>query len=369
MDFGLDSDRIAVATKKLDAEGFSPEEGWQYIRDIQQGLVARPDVEAVHVARGMEMTLMSLNPTIEVEVEAVGYAPVDAEADQFWRNSVTPGYLDMLGVTILRGRALEETDVAGAPLVAVVNEAFAERLWPGQDAIGRTFQAFGQAPPGSETALTEKRAFQVVGIAKDGKYFDFDDSPIPYYWTSIFQDYASRIVVTAKGTASAEAMIPLLREHIELASGEVQLTPPTSLATQFSYQFIHLTIASKVLRWAGAFGLFLAIIGIYGIVSFAVTQRTREVAIRTAIGAERHQVLHTVIREGMRPALIGLGLGVILAFLGASLLTSVLVGVSPMDPLAFAGGTSILLIAALVASIVPARRALSIDPMLALREE
>ena len=127
--------------------------------------------------------------------------------------------------------------------------------------------------------------------------------------------------------------------------------------------------STTVLRWAGAFGLFLAIIGIHGIVSFAVTQRTKEMAIRTAIGAERHQVLGAVIRDGMRPALIGLGVGTVLAYLGARLLTSVLVGVSPMDPLAFAGGTSILLFAALVASWVPARRALGIDPMHTLREE
>jgi predicted permease len=359
VDFGLTSDRIAVATKKLDAEGFGPEEGMQYVRDLQARLVARPDVEVAHVSRSMEMTLMSSNPTLKVEVEAPGYAPADAEAGQFWRNSVTPGYLDMLGVTVLRGRAFREGDVEGAPLVAVVNETFAERLWPGEDAIGRTFEASGLAPPGSENALTEK----------DGKYFDFDDSPIPYYWTSIFQDYAARIVVAAKGTTSDEAMIPLLREHIELASGEVQLTPPAALETQFSYQFIHLRIASGVLRWAGAFGLFLAIIGIYGIVSFAVTQRTREMAIRTAIGAEKHQVLRTMIEDGMKPALIGLGLGVVFAFLGARLMTSVLVGVSPMDPLAFAGGTSLLLVAALVASLVPARRALGIDPMQVLREE
>jgi predicted permease len=369
VDLGIESDRIAIATKKLDAEGWGPEEGVRYIRDLQERLGGRSDVEAVHVARTVEMTLMTLNPTLPVEVEAVGYTPVDPEAERFWRNSVTPGYLDMLGVEILRGRGLEDTDVAGAALVAVVNETFAQRLWPGQDAIGRTFQAFGQAPSGSEEELTEKRAFQVVGIAKDGKYFDFDDSPLPYYWTSIFQDYAARIVVAAKGTASAEAMIPVLRESIGLASGEVQLTPPTTLDRQLSYQFIHLRIASRVLRWGGAFGLFLAVIGIYGIVSFAVTQRTKEMAIRMAIGAEGHQLLGSVVREGMRPALIGLALGMVFAFLLARLMTSVLVGVSPMDPLAFAGGTSVLLLAALAASIVPARRALGIDPMQTLQEE
>jgi predicted permease len=369
VDLGLEADRVALATKKLDAEGYGPDEGMQYIRDLRERLGARSDVEVVHVARSMEMTLMSVNPTLPVEVEAVGYTPADPDAERYWRNSVTPGYLDMLGVEILRGRGLADTDVAGAPLVAVVNETFAQRLWPGEDAIGRTFQASGRAPAGSRDQLTEKRSFRVVGIAKDGKYFDFDDSPIPYYWTAIFQDYAARIVVAAKGTVSAEAMIPVLREGIELAAGEVQLTPPTTLERQLSYQFIHLRIASRVLRWAGAFGLLLAVIGIYGIVSFAVTQRTREMAIRMAIGAERRQLLDVVVRDGMRPALLGLALGTVFAFFGARLMTGVLVGVGPLDPLAFAGGASVLVVAALAASIVPARRALAIDPMQTLQEE
>jgi predicted permease len=187
-DFGLDPTRIAITTKKLDAEGFSEVEGRQYIRDLQATLVARPDVEVAHVSRTMEMTLLSLNPTLAVDVEAAGYVPVDREKEQFWRNSVTPGYLDMLGVQILRGRGLDATDVAGAPLAAVVNETFAERLWPGQ---------------------------------------------------------------------------------------------------------------ASVLKWGGLFGLFLAVIGIYGIVSFAVTQKTREVAIRIALGAERRQVLARVVRDGI----------------------------------------------------------------------
>ena len=275
----------------------------------------------------------------------------------------------MLEIQLVRGRGLEEGDVAGAPLVAGVNETFAERLWPGEDPIGRTFQSVGQAPAGSEQATTEKRAFQVVGVAKDGKYFDFDDGPTQYYWSSIFQDYSSRIVVSVKGTADADGMIPLLREEVPLASGEVQFTPPTSLEQQFALQFIHLRIAVRILRWGGAFGLFLAVIGIYGIVSFAVTQRTREMAIRMAIGAEGGQVLRGVIRDGMRPALVGLTVGAVFAFLGARLIVGVLVGVSPMDPRAFGGGMAILGVSALIASVIPSLRALRIDPMQTLREE
>lgn len=369
VDFGMDPDRIAVATKRLDAEGFSPEQGMQYIRDLQERLEARPDVESVHVSRTVELTFMSVNPTLAVEVEVDGYQPSEQGAEGYWRNSVTPGYLQMLGVKVLRGRALQETDVAGAPLVAVVNETFAERFWPGQRAIGQTFLASGMAPAGSRQAVTEKRMFEVVGITKDGKYLDFDDENMPYYWTSIYQDYGARVVVAAKGTLSAEAMVAVLRESIQLAAGEVQFTPPSTLARQFSYQFVHLRIAAGVLRWAGVFGLFLAVIGIYGIVSFAVTQRTKEMAIRRAIGADTAQMLSSVVRDGMRPALIGLGFGVVLAFFGARALASVLWGVSPLDPPAFLAGVAILGSAALAASLIPARRALTIDPMETLRDE
>ncbi len=371
VDLGLQSDRIAVATKKMDAEGFSPEEGLQYVRDLQQRLVARPDVEVAHASRSMEMTLMSIDPTIAVEVDAPGYVPAGGEPIEFWRNSVTPGYLEMMGVELIRGRTLEAEDIEGAPLVAVVNETFAQLLWPGEDAVGRSFEMSGLAPQGSDQEMTPKRAFQVVGVTRDGKYFDFDDPPTPYFWTSIFQDYAARVVVSARGTTSAEAMIPVLRENIQLASGEVQFTPPTSLTRQFSYQFIHLSVASSVLKWSGAFGLLLAVIGIYGIVSFAVTQRTREMAIRMAIGAEKRQVLGGVVRDGMRPAVLGLGIGAVFAFLLARVLTrvSVLVGVSALDPAAFVGGTALLFAAALIASLIPGRRALGIDPMNTLRQE
>ena len=275
----------------------------------------------------------------------------------------------MMGVALLRGRPLRSTDVAGAPLVAVVNETFAQRMWPGREAIGQTFDFFGRAPSGSSEAVTDTRSFQVIGVVEDGKYFDFDDGPTPYFWTSIFQDYAARVVIAAKGTESAEGMIPVLREHIALAPGEVQFTPPGTLVRQYSYQFVHLRVAAGVLRWASAFGLFLAVIGIYGIVSFAVTSRNREMAVRMAIGAEHRTVLRGVMLDGMRPALLGLVVGAFAAFLGARLLTTVLVDVSALDPLSFAAGTSILVTAALVASFVPARRALRIDPMGTLRDE
>lgn len=375
LDVGWDPGRIAVATKRLDAEGLDREQGLQFIRDLQSDLSQRPGVESVHASRVMEMTLMSFDPTVSVDVEggAVIAGPGGFESPGasggFWRNSVTPGYLAAMGMSLVAGRYLQETDSETGPRVTVVNETFAHLLWPNQNPLGRSFQAWGPAPAGADQAITEPQSFQVVGVARDGKYFDFDDPDTPYFWTSIFQDYASRIVVSVKGTESAEAMIPLLRETVQPANGEIQLTPPTTLESHYGIQVIHLRIASEVLRWAGLFGLFLSVIGIYGIVSFAVNQRMREMAIRVAIGADRGRVLGVVLAYGMRPAMLGLAVGAAIAFLGTRLLTVVLVGVHPLDPMAFVTALALLGGAALLASFVPARRSLGIDPMRVLREE
>jgi predicted permease len=220
LDLGWDPDRISIATKKLDAEGLSEDEGRQYIRDLKERLEQSPGVEVAHMSQTMELTLLTIDLTLIRDVDAVGYVPRDVEVDLFWRNAVTPGYLEMMGVPLMRGRSLGDADVEGAPLVAVVNETFAERLWPGRDPIGQTFEASGAPTPGGDDAATVTRSFQVVGLARDGKYFDFDDGPLAYFWTSIYQDYSSRIVVSARGTQSAEAMIPLLRENVRLASGD-----------------------------------------------------------------------------------------------------------------------------------------------------
>lgn len=370
VDLGIHPDRIAIASKQLDDEGLNTDQEDQYIRDLQARLLADPRVENAQISQGVELTLLQVSGAFNMAVEVAGGAADPGATDPLTSNAVTPGYLEMLGVRILRGRGIEETDITGAPLVAVINETFASRYWPGRDPIGQTFRGHRRGSPTTRGAEEDETlTFTVVGITEDGKYIDFDDLPTPYFWSSIFQRPSPRIVISARGLTTAEEVLPVLRERVELAPGEVQLMPPTTLETQFSFQFVHLRIASRVLRWGGGFGLFLAVIGIYGIVSFAVGQRTREVAIRMAMGAEDRQVLGGVMIQGMRPALIGLAVGALLAAAGARLLTSVLVGVGTVDPVAFGGALIILLSAALVASLIPALRALRIDPMRTLREE
>jgi predicted permease len=363
-DFGIRTDRIAVMTRQLPGDDGTPEARVAYIRALRARLAALPGVEDVAVSRGVELTMAQIGTDVRIAKE--GAAP-DASRDGF-RNSVTPGYLEMLGVSIVRGRSIAEGDVAGAPLVAVANETMARRFWPGEDPLGRRF-ALAQKKAFDFGGSAEPQVYQVVGVARDGKYVDIDDGPVPYCWTSIYQDDARLVTISVKGVESAAAMVSLLREHGEASLDEVALVSPSTLASQVSLQFMPLRVAARVLGWGGLFGLVLALVGIYGVVAFAVTQRTREMAIRVAVGASGGQVLGRIVRDALRLAAVGLAIGLGVALPLAPLTESFMFGVSPIDPLSFGGTVALLLLAALVAALVPARRALRIDPIAVLRDE
>ncbi len=364
MDLGFRTERIAVMSKTL-PEGVAAdaEAGSRYVRDLVEHLAAQPEVEDAQAARSVELTVVSASAAA---VSVSGYEPGADENRQVHFNRVTPGYLEMLEVPLLEGRTLRPSDGPGAARVAVINASFAARYWPGRDAIGRRFTVDARQDTGNDGS---PRTYEVVGVARDGKVGDIDDPPMPYFWTSLYQDHASRFCILVKGRGSAEAMLPVLRREVEVAEGEVTMVPPTTLADMVDIQFLPLRLAARILGWGGLFGLVLAVIGIYGVVAFAVTQRTREIAIRVAIGAQRGQVLAQIARQGLMLAGAGLiaGLAVILPL--ARLLRSQLFEMSPADPIAIGGGAGILLLAALVASFVPASRATKIEPIQALRED
>jgi hypothetical protein len=325
-----------------------------------------PGVEQAAVAHRVELTLLGIDSRIEVT--AVGATPLRDEDDPVaYRNSVSPGYLEMLHVPLLAGRGVAATDRPGAPLVAVINETMARRFWPNGGAIGQRFTL--REPPGAPGAIVTPRTFEVVGVARDGKYLDFDEPPTPYVWLSLAQEPTNDVVVLAKGSADAASMLPLLRDVVTVEPGQMQEIPPSPLTEQIAIQFLHLRLASRILGWAGTFGLLLAALGIYGVVALAVQQRRRELAIRVAVGARRTQVLSAILGSSAR--LVGLGLlaGLLVVVPLASLLRSVLVRVSPLDPLSLLSGVGLLLAVGVAASVVPARQALRSDPLIALREE
>jgi hypothetical protein len=321
-------------------------------------------VSGAALSSGLEATLLQVSGPVSVRTGA----PDEPEAGRSaFRNAVTPGYLQLLHLHLLRGRAIEEQDGPGAPPVAVVNEAFAHTFWPDGDALGRSFTLISRRP-GEEARHSTPRVVQIVGIAANGTYVDLGDAPTPYVWTSLYQDPTPTVGVVVKG-ASADAMVHTLRTRLDRAPGELPLIPPTTYESQLAFQFMPLRLLSKVLGWGGTFGLFLALIGVYGMVSFTVAQRRRDIAIRRAVGAGRVQVVGSMMRQGIWHAIGGLLVGFIVLIPAARIVRGLLVGVGPMDPVALVGGIGLLLGTAALASFVPARRAARVDPMISLREE
>ena len=360
-DVGLNPRDVAVAWEEPPEEELSPDALRARFQDLERRIGAHPEVEAVALARTAEA---------HVFMEDFATALIEREEGEPLRvrfNAVTPGYLEMLEIPLVRGRPIQATDVEGAPWVAVVNETFLDRFFPGSRGIGERFDVSNwfDADRRQDRAAA---AVEVVGVVASPER-PGGGRASPFFWISYLQDPPVRAIVHAKGRVGAEALVPILRQEISARPGEFTLVEPGAYAEYVEYRFLGNRIISAVLSFAGLFALILAFIGVFGIVSFAVSQRYREMAIRQAMGARRGQIVEDVLRHGLGGTALGVLLGLALAVPLAFLARRGLLGVAPLDPLAVGGGTLILVTAAFIAGIVPARRVLRSQPMDVLREE
>ena len=275
---------------------------------------------------------------------------------------VAPGYEQALGLRLLSGRTLAQTDTPTSRTVAVVNAAFAERCWPGQNPLGRRFQQWQGGP-----------FVEVVGVVATAKYMMINEAPRPFYYTSIGQTLEERpftLIIRAHGDTSAlirpvRAVLFELDPHLPL----YDLRTMDELMGSSIFAFMPLRLGAIIAGIQGVIGLGLAVMGLYAVVAFGVAQRTREIGIRMALGAHARSVVYTVMRDSVRLALLGTGIGLLLSVGLGFVLSKVLFGMQPIDSLALFGGTAVLLAVAALACWLPARRATRIDPMAALRTE
>jgi len=360
-DVGLNPRDVAIVWEEPPEEDLPPAELRARFLDMAERIGAHAEVESVALARIAEAHLF---------MEDFASALVEREEGDPVRvrfNAVTPGYFQMLEIPLIRGRPTEGGDVEGAPRVAVVNQTFLDRFLPDRDGVGERFRVAGWF----DADLRQDQApatLEIVGVVpsperpgggRDG----------PFFWVSYLQDAPVRAIVLAKGGGGAQAIVPILREEALAEPGDFTPIEPGVYADYVAYRFLGHKIIFALLSFSGVFALVLAFIGVFGIVSFAVSLRLREMAIRQAMGARKEQVLGEVLRQSLRGpgvgVILGLGLAVPLAFLARS----ALLGVAPLDPVAVGGGTLLLLGAALVAGVLPAWRLLRSRPMEVLREE
>jgi predicted permease len=354
IDPGFDLPSGVVVPMNLGYGQYDEAEG----RELHQRLLERvrslPEVESAALAAFTPLGFTHGHHDVYV----AGYEAAPDELMLVKRNMVSPAYFETMGVRVLRGRAIDERDTEDAGPVAMVNETMARRFWPDQDPIGRTVQA--------DLGII----FTVVGIVEDGKYMSLQERPESYLLLPLTQgEYVERmnLVVRASGDAPALAL-RLTSEIREIAPG---LPPATALTSR---QYLDQAVGNVRMPaiMVGAFGvlaLLLATVGLYGVMWYTVSQRTREFGIRLALGASEKEVVRLVLGKGLRTTLLGISLGFLLALGLTQALSGLLYGVGTLDPVVFSLVPAVLLGVGQLASYLPARHASMADPVVVLRAE
>ena len=292
--------------------------------------------------------------------------PAPNDAPGVLRHYVGPDHFRALGVPIIRGRVFTASDRAGSPRVAVINELAARRFFAGEDPIGKRVW-FG----GGSNFDRPDSAAEIVGIVGDVAYQSLDERPMqPDFYTPYRQfTYASRAVLVRVRDADPARIVPALRRAVRAADPELALYEVRTMEQRLGESWARRQLYTNLLGGFAAVAIILAAMGIYAVVAHSVAQRTREVGIRIALGASHPDVVALLVREGMALPLVGFAAGIGASLLLTRALASMLYGVTATEPIVFAAVTLLLAIVALAACYLPARRAISIDPLIALKGE
>jgi len=353
---GFNPENAVALSFDLGLQGYSEEKGSAFQKQVLERAPSVPGVRSAALVGTLPLSLDYSSTTIYVEGQPVtGSTNLPLAIP----NLISPNYFRTMEIP-LRGRDFSDLDSKEASRVAIVNETFARRLFAGREAIGGRFNFDGP----------DKPFWEIVGVAADGKYNTLGEDAKPAFYRPLFRNYSSGVSLVARtATADPDAAISGLRNELLRLDSTLPVYNVKTLTEHMSLPLFPFRMAAAVLGSFGILAIVLAAIGIYGVMSYVVAGRTREVGVRVALGASRSNVLFLIMRQGMSLALIGLVVGLIVSFAVAQLLVKVLFGVSPGDPLTFAGVTILLALVAALACFVPARRAMKVDPMEALRYE
>ena len=354
LDVGFKPDHVLIAGLQVGMNGYNQETGKAFYRQARQRLASVPGVDEAALASWFPLGLAGCKGW-DAFVE--GYERPDGEDTTYEFAIVSPRYFAALRIPLVAGRDFTDADDATSAPVAIVNEYFARRFWPGQDAIGRRFRTGGVWRT-------------IVGVAKAGKYNHLDEGPWCFFYLPYQQgvpDLDLSFCVRTQGDPSAFANT--LRQTLREMDPGVAVLQTLPLAAHASMVLFSQRMASSLLIILGAAALVLAAMGVYAVMAYAVSQRTQEFGVRIALGASARDVLRLVLGRGLLLAAGGVAAGIVLAFAMARLMAGFLYGVSPFDPLIFLGVPSFLALVALLACYLPARRATRVDPVEALRSE
>lgn len=357
---GFQADGVVVGWLDLFSAGYTANEGRAYYARVLDRVRALPGVESVSLSRRIPLGFIGGSFT-DITVE--GHVATDNDPQGVGLNYVGPDYAATLQIPLVAGRDLSRDDVADRPRVALISESMARIYWKDRDPIGGRF-IFGGVRPDQEPQW-----ITVVGVTRDIKQRSLTERSMPHLVVPILQFYASTSVLNVRAAGSMDALSGTLQQVMRELDPRVPFYNVGRLADHTRAATFQQKLAGDLLVVFGALALALAGIGSYGVLSYLVGLRRREIGIRLAVGATRRDVVRLVAGSGAR--LIGAGLvaGLVLS-IGVGLgLQSLLIGIEPLDPITYAGVIGVLLVVAAVACLAPARRAAALDPMTTLREE
>ncbi|HYA24425.1 MAG TPA: ABC transporter permease [Terriglobales bacterium] len=358
-DLGFEPAGVINFTMDPTEVGYNEEQGRAFYKMLLERVRATPGVESVTTAGATPMGYLGGNDLVEVD----GYQPPPGEAKTpLVYNVVSSEYLETMKIPLRHGRTIEERDTQTSPYVAVVNEAMVKKYWPNADPLGRYFK-IGSDP---------QHAIQVVGVVKDTHVRSITGTIDPYFYVPLMQHYSGNSLNTLQVRTSVPpaTMIPQVEHMIESLAPTMPVfdVEPMTEALDTLNGLLLFRIGAGLAASLGLLGLVLAIVGVYGVISYSASQRTHEIGIRMAIGAEPIQILKMVFRQGFVIVAVGLAVGIAAAFASARVLKRFLT-VSATDPATYISVAVALTIVALCACYLPARRATKVDPLVALREE
>ena len=355
IDPGFDYQKLALLTVDLGAQGYDEERSRDFHNRVLERVSALPGIERATLASGVPLFNGGFARTVFPE----GVDSSDRKNGKLVQlNTVRPGYFETMGNPLKRGRDFAVTDHRDAPHVVVINETMAKQFWPDQEAIGKRFKFFGQ-----------DWWNEVVGIAKDGKYNFLGENPQPHIYLSLEQVFESAVSLHVRTSGDPATALGMARREVQEMDRLLPITGVFTYGEILSQALWAPRMGAALLVVFGLLSLVLAVIGIYGVMSYSVNQRTREMGLRMALGAEPSEVRKLVVKQGARLALAGIAIGLALSFAVTRLVANLLIDVPAYDPLIFVGIPLLLAAAALVARAQPAWRASRVDPTVALRLE
>jgi putative ABC transport system permease protein len=293
-------------------------------------------------------------------VQVDGYVPRHGEDLSVCWNPIWPDYFNLMRIGLVEGRDFTERDDSKSPSVVIINEAFAERFYQGQEPIGRKLRLWEEGP-----GLT------VIGVVKDVKYRRLDETPRPYFYLPMQQAWEPfrSIQLHVRTQGPPLQLLPELQRELRSADPRVHAFEVFTLDDYIGEARFAQKIGATLLGVLGTLALLLAALGLFSVMAYSVSQRTQEIGIRMALGAQMLDVFRPILGQALKLAIVGVAVGLVLSLALTRLIASQLLGVSATDPLTFVAVSCLLCAVALAASIIPARRATKVDPLVALRAD